>query len=124
MRRIIPAGKHLGSQAAFLGCHGCQGGIPFGYSDAMTPFQGRVMQGGRAIFDDINGALEEMLVRRELKDWHGYFVVPYGQFPPPIGGSFNLFLDDGRSGPVEIRRVSPGDQSASVLHFEGTGPLS
>jgi hypothetical protein len=89
----------------------------------MMPFHGKVMRDGRVILDDVDGELEEMTIVRNAKDWHGYFVVPSGMIPPPTGGPYNLLIDDGRSGTMQIGRVSPGSHQASVLHFEGNGPL-
>jgi hypothetical protein len=64
-----------------------------------------------------------MSIGRGMKDWHGYFVVPSGLIPPPLGGPYNLLLADGRSVPMQIGRMSQGRHQASVVHFEAIGPL-
>ena len=81
------------------------------------------MQGGEAILDDVAGELQEMFIGRGMKDWHGYFVVPSGLTPPPIGGPYNLMLADGRSVAMQIGRMSPGNHRGSILHFEAIGPM-
>jgi len=83
-------------------------------------FTGKLFRNGEAILDPATGDIWEKTSPSGIKEWGGY-IGPVGGFS--VAGDCELYMDDGRAGPVTIEshRLSP-EHSVGVP-FKGAGLL-
>jgi hypothetical protein len=87
----------------------------------MERFQGKLMRGGKVVFDNLAGTITPQNVGGQ-ETWGGLFTVPSG-IHVAKGGPFELFLDDGRKGTVNITDVSKPSHRPTIVNFQGSGQL-
>jgi hypothetical protein len=83
--------------------------------------RGKLLRMGRVVLDSLDVTLQDP-PPGSAAGWTGSFGVPATMTTPHAGGSYQLQLADGRTGPIRVERVEwTSDQS--VTYFQGTGPL-
>jgi hypothetical protein len=88
----------------------------------MERFQGKLMQGGKLMFDNLAGTVTFQTGKDGQQTWSGLFSVPSG-VPVRAGGPYRLVLADGRSGDLLITNVSRPSHRPTIVNFQGKGPL-
>jgi hypothetical protein len=84
----------------------------------MTPFRGKLVKDGQAVADNIDGRLTIDPAPDGSEWWSGFCTLPGGQ-TVSLDETFDLVLDDGRSGKVRIERVNAYPHGTSVSFAHG-----
>jgi hypothetical protein len=87
----------------------------------MAQVRGTIKFGDRNLVENVSIELEEA-TEEGLQKWGGSFTLPAGGYVQPAA-SYNLVLEDNRSGNIFIIKVLPKENGAEV-QFKGKGSLS
>jgi hypothetical protein len=83
-------------------------------------FTGKILEGGQVVLDRVTGEWDVDPSRR-LFSWRGHFTAPTGQSARP--GTFELHMDVGHKGTIQISQIPTASDKPPVVHFLGLGPL-
>lgn len=85
---------------------------------------GKIKKGDSVLIDNVSILIRSRTNQiSKLPKWHGSFVsLTLTNIKP--GGSFQLFLDDGRSGNIIITNIKITSSVKQVFYFMGSGLLS
>lgn len=90
----------------------------------MEQVYGKIKKGDLVLIDNISILISSKTNQiSRLSEWHGSFISPTLTNIMP-GGTFQLFLDDGRSGKIIITNMKMNNSTKQVFYFTGNGPLS
>jgi len=90
----------------------------------MEQIYGKIKKGDTVLIDNIPILISSRTNQiSKLSEWYGSFVSPTFIDIMPAG-SFQLFLDDGRSGNIIITNMKMNNSTKQVFYFTGNGPLS
>lgn len=90
----------------------------------MDQMYGKIKKGNTVLIDNISILIDSETDQiSRLQGWHGSFISPTFIDIMP-GGTFQLFLDDGRSGKIIITNMEMSNSTKQVFYFTGNGPLS
>ncbi|MGO9921607.1 MAG: hypothetical protein ACLQIB_43805 [Isosphaeraceae bacterium] len=87
------------------------------HESAMERFPGKLLQGDRILFDEIEGAIT-IKDSPGLQEWRGRFWLPEGS-PVEPGGKYCLVRDDERAGELILECLEPGAAEGDLAAFEG-----
>jgi hypothetical protein len=88
----------------------------------MERFRGKVMDGGRVLFEGIEGTLTQQAGQGGQRSYSGFFSVPSG-VPVRTGKAYRLLLDDGRSAEIILEKASSPSHRPTVVQFRVNGDL-
>ena len=83
----------------------------------MERFRGKLMDGDRVLFDEIEGSIA-IKEGPGLQEWQGRFWLPDGAQVRP-GDRYCLIRDDGRAGELVVQSSGPDANGLHVAVFEG-----
>jgi len=92
----------------------------------MSQSYGKIKKGDSVIIENIPILLDFKIdPRSKLSEWHGSFTLKnINKNVSPAGNPYQLILDDGRSGVINIIHLKANSSGKLVFIFKGSGSLT
>jgi hypothetical protein len=82
-----------------------------------------IREGTTIVATDIEVTIEQTTLPGGLRDWRGFFLLPFGTFIDP-DSSLDLEVNDGRKGKILVSKVQMGGSGPTRVLFQGNGPFA